>query len=101
MIYGNLQHSQQYTGISPRLDCALTYLQTHDLNAMEPGRYPILGEDVWLRISDNSTKPESEAVYEAHDRFIDIQMILRERRSSAALFVGTWYLSRNLTPTGT
>lgn len=41
------------------------------------GRYPILGEDVWLRISDNSTKPESEAVYEAHDRFIDIQMILR------------------------
>ena len=77
MIYGNLQHSQQYTGISPRLDCALTYLQTHDLNAMEPGRYPILGEDVWLRISDNSTKPESEAVYEAHDRFIDIQMILR------------------------
>ena len=54
MIYGNLQHSQQYTGISPRLDCALTYLQTHDLNAMEPGRYPILGEDVWLRISDNT-----------------------------------------------
>ena len=43
MIYGNLQHSQQYTGISPRLDCALTYLQTHDLNAMEPGRYPLNG----------------------------------------------------------
>lgn len=77
MIYGNRQHSQQYAGISPRLDCALAYLQSHDLSSMEPGRYPIQGDDVWLRISDNHTKPESEALYEAHDQFIDIQMVVR------------------------
>lgn len=79
MIYGNRQHSQQYIGLSPRLDCALAHLQSHDLSVMEPGRYLIQGDDVWLRISDNQTKPESEALYEAHEKFVDIQMVLQGR----------------------
>lgn len=76
MIYGNSQHASQYFGLSPRLDRAIVYLQSHDLAAMEPGRYPIFGDDVWVKISDITTKPESEALYEAHDNFIDIQMVL-------------------------
>ena len=76
MIYGNRQHTSQYLGISPRLDRALNYLMTHDLAAMAPGRYPIDGDDVWVKISDIATKSESDALYEAHDKFIDIQMVI-------------------------
>lgn len=76
MIYGNKHHTRQYLGLSPRLDSALHFLMTHDLVTMEPGRYSIDGEDVWVRISDITTKPESKALYEAHDQFIDIQMVI-------------------------
>lgn len=76
MIYGNRCNTRQYLGISPRLDKALTFLMTHDLSTMEPGRYPIDDEDVWVRISDITTKPEEEALYEAHENFLDIQMVI-------------------------
>lgn len=76
MIYGHSGCIRQYLGISPRLDKALTYLTDHDLSTIAPGRYPIDGDDVWVKISDITTKPEEEALYEAHENFIDIQMVI-------------------------
>jgi len=79
MIYGNRQFTKQYLGISAHLDSALHYLMNHDLSAMEPGRYPIDGDNVWVKISDITSKPEEQALYEAHENFIDIQMVIHGR----------------------
>ena len=77
MIFTHKKDCGRYQGITPNLDVALQFIQTTDLDALEPGKHSISGQDVWVRISDVTTKPEEEAVLEAHLDFLDIQMVLR------------------------
>lgn len=88
MIFSNRNHCQRYLGIHPNLDAALRFIQNTDLSAMEPGEYPISGKDVWIRISDITTKPEADAVLEAHRDFLDIQMVLRGEEIIRCGFLG-------------
>lgn len=88
MIFSNRNQCQRYLGIHPNLDAALRFIQNTDLSAMEPGEYPISGKDVWIRISDITTKPEADAVLEAHRDFLDIQMVLRGEEIIRCGFLG-------------
>ena len=89
MIYGNCQHIWKYKGLLQRLDLVIDYVRSHDLESMEPGYYPIQENDVWLRISDNQTKPECDAVYEAHDQFLDVHMVVKGQEVILCAFRGS------------
>ncbi|WP_050622555.1 YhcH/YjgK/YiaL family protein [Clostridium phoceensis] len=88
MIFTHRNDCDRYQGITPNLDVALRFIQATDLDALEPGKHSISGQDVWVRISDVTTKPEEEAVLEAHRDFLDIQMVLRGEEIIRCGFLG-------------
>ncbi|MEY8339010.1 YhcH/YjgK/YiaL family protein [Lachnospiraceae bacterium 62-35] len=77
MIFDSIKNANIYQGISPNLRTALEYMRSHDLNAMEPGRYPIADGKVLIIIKKGfSTRDWKEAKWESHRKEIDIQYLL-------------------------
>ena len=75
LIYDQLKNIATYKGISQNLDAAIDYLLKTDLKKMQDGKYPIVGEDtVFIQLSHPETKSLADARFEAHKKYIDIQM---------------------------
>ena len=77
MIFDSIKNADIYREITPNLKAALDYMKDNDLNAMEPGRYPIADGKVLIIIKKGfTTKNEEEAKWESHRKDIDIQYLL-------------------------
>lgn len=55
---------------------AIEFIKTHDLNALEPGKHVLDGDNLWVNIVDSKMKTKTEARLEVHDKYIDIQIPL-------------------------
>jgi len=51
-------------------------MEENDLNALEPGKHVIDGDNLWVNIVDSNLKTPEIARLEAHDSYIDIQIPL-------------------------
>ncbi len=76
MVYDYLANAEKYEGLSAGIAAGFAVLQDRDLTVLEPGDYPIFGEDIILKIQSYNTKPVAQARLEAHRRYIDIQYIV-------------------------
>ena len=79
MILDILENRSRYTGVSPEIERALEYLASTDFSALEDGKHPIEGDELFALVSTYETEPESVRSFEAHRRYIDIQYILSGR----------------------
>ncbi len=77
MIYDVKENLLQYKGISKNLDCAIDYLLNTDFTGMEPGKYPVDGDRIFAMVQEPDSRPRSQARWEAHQRYIDIQYIIQ------------------------
>ena len=75
-VKGNLKDWKSTPGIQG-LERAFEYLARTDLSALPLGRTDIEGDDVFVMISEAGTRPPDEVKFEAHRRFIDIQLVVR------------------------
>ncbi len=75
MIYDTVDNISSYTGLSPLIDRALQIISSGDVFKYEPGIHRIEGDDLRVQVSDYSTKNPSEIKYEAHVKYIDIQLL--------------------------
>lgn len=66
-----------------RLEKACAYLRQAELDNLPVGRYEIDGENIYMMIQEYETKKTSEGKMEAHDRYIDIQYIIKGREAVA------------------
>ncbi len=76
MIYDKLTNLHMYKGISPNLDTAIAYLNTHDPSALPMGRTEVAGSQVYINVMDAAAAPEAERGYEIHKNYMDIQIDL-------------------------
>lgn len=53
------------------------YLARTDLAALPLGRTDIEGDDVYVVVSEAETRPPEQVKFEAHRRYIDIQLVVR------------------------
>lgn len=95
MILDSLDHARHYHSLGERFAAGLAYLATFD-PATEPGRYEILGAEVFASVQHYDTAPSADKKWETHDLHADIQFIAsgRERilyAPRAALEVQTPY----------
>jgi biofilm protein TabA len=74
MIIDSLNNAQKYINLHPRFAKAFGYLQSVDLAAIEPGKYPIDGTDIHASVSAKEGVKQDAAKFEAHDHYIDIQV---------------------------
>ena len=74
MIFDSVANARQYFAINPHFEAAFDWLQQNP-NA-EEGRYEIAGEDCFVMIQNVSGRGKSEPFTEAHNEYIDIQLVL-------------------------
>lgn len=76
MIIDTLQNFEKYISLNPLFETVAQFLKTHPLDALEAGKHPILGEDLFVNIQTAKGKTPEEAVMETHRVMADIQIPL-------------------------
>lgn len=78
MIIDKVENLKNYAQVNPLFPKVVEFIQQHDLNALEPGKYEIEGKDLFVNIQMAKGKTPVEAVIETHNRMIDIQIPLSD-----------------------
>lgn len=80
MIHDSLKAgANRYAQLHPLFAEAFEYLEQHRSELSDPefnGRHEIRGNDLFAMVGDHRLKPQQEAVLEAHDRYIDLQVMI-------------------------
>ncbi len=77
MIIDSITNAQMYAAVGGRIRQGLEYLQRTNLAALEPGRYEIDGANVYVLVSEYVTKELADGRWEAHQRYLDLQCLVR------------------------
>jgi len=76
MIIDQITNSPSYYPLHPRLRTAFDFLQQTELASLSPGRHEIDGANLFAMVQQYTTKPREQAAWEAHRRYIDLQVVL-------------------------
>jgi YhcH/YjgK/YiaL family protein len=78
MIIDTLSNAEKYFCIHPLFAKAFEYIQTQNLQNIEPGKYEITGDQLKAIVSNKpgKTKEESTAKFECHNKHRDIQLCI-------------------------
>ena len=76
MILSALSQTSRYAALHPLFQQAFDYMRDTDLNALAPGRYPIVGDELFAIVEQAPGKTKEMAKLEAHRKYIDIQLVL-------------------------
>jgi YhcH/YjgK/YiaL family protein len=53
------------------------FMQEHKLEKMEPGKYPIDGDDAFAIVTEGPSKEIEETMWESHRRYVDLQYVIK------------------------
>ena len=76
MILDTLTNANRYTTLHPLFPQAFDFLTNTDLRALEPGRYPVVGERLFAIVEAVHGRKREDAKLECHRKYIDIQLVL-------------------------
>ena len=76
MIIDTIENLGKYVVLNPLFADVIEFLNSHDLKALEPGKYPIKGDDLFLNLAVAKGRAKEAAVLETHIDMIDIQIPL-------------------------
>jgi YhcH/YjgK/YiaL family protein len=76
MIVDQLSNSKLYTSLGKNMEDGLRYLQETDLASLQPGRYEIDGERLFVLVQEFTTKPKEQGGWEAHHKYHDIHCVV-------------------------
>ena len=76
MIYSNLSQSDRYATLHPMFPRAFEYIRNTDLLSLAPGRYPIVGDELFAIVEQVPGRAREAAKLECHRKYIDIQLVL-------------------------
>ncbi len=76
MILSTLKDADLYAGLHPHFVRAFEYLRNTDLISLQPGKYAVEGEEIFVIVEACKGRARSEAKLECHRRYIDIQLVL-------------------------
>jgi len=76
MIVDTIDNFGKYAAINPLFNNVVEFLENNDLNTLEQGKHPILGDRLFVNVTTAKGREPDEAVIETHKRMIDIQIPL-------------------------
>ena len=77
MILDTLDNYELYSSINERIAKGFAFLRNTDLDAIASGRHDIEGDTIFALVQEYPTKPLNECKLESHQRYIDIQYMIR------------------------
>ena len=75
MIYDNVENIEVYCEQDDPIYKAVQYVLDLDLK-LDDGKYEIEGDEIFALLQSVTTGPAQEKVFEAHQKFLDVQMVL-------------------------
>ena len=76
MVIGTLKNPSYYIGFGERVVKAIQYMIEHDPENLPLGKNSIENDNIYYEVSESETVKPNEKLFEAHRKFIDIQMTL-------------------------
>lgn len=76
MVVDLLENLDKYASLHPLFPEAFKYIQSCNLQALEPGKFELKGKEIMVNVSQTSPKAQAEAKLETHNEYIDIQIPL-------------------------
>jgi len=76
MILSTLFESDRYAALHPLFPRAFEFIRDTDLLVLAPGRYPIVGEQLFVIVENVAGRTREAAKLECHRKYIDIQLVL-------------------------
>ncbi len=58
-------------------NAAFTFLKDQNLDDIQPGKYPIIGEEVFASVTEAPSKNKEEVKWESHKNYVDLQYIIK------------------------
>ena len=74
MIIDTIENLGNYVALNPLFADVIAFLKSNDLQTMEPGKYPIQGDDLFLNLQVAKQRTKDTAFLESHIEMIDIQI---------------------------
>ena len=74
MVLDSLVNADKYIGLHKSFAKAFEFIKSQNLETIEPGKYPIDGADLHASVSLKDGVQQTEAKFEAHNHYIDIQV---------------------------
>ena len=81
MILDIRERLNRYICLAKGFDEAISFLSRNDLDDLPEGRHEIAGDDVYAVVAREKGRKEFEAQLETHNRYIDIQLVLKGSES--------------------
>ena len=94
MIIDKIENAGDYGSISDKLMAGFDFLLNNRLEELPDGKHSIDGDRIFAIFSTYVTQKETEKLFEAHKKYIDIQYIICGRE------IIYWSLIENLTSKG-
>ena len=76
MILDSLGNSKRYYALHPLFERVFDYLNSTDISTLEEGRHDIMGDSLYVNVANAKLRRAEEAPLEAHNRYIDIQVVI-------------------------
>jgi len=76
MIFSTIANADRYAALHPLFPRAFEYIRNTDLKSLDPGCYPVIGDDLLAIVEHLPGRTRAEAKLECHRRYIDIQLVL-------------------------
>lgn len=73
----DVEFAKQYAANKAAWDKAFEFLRERNLEQIEPGKYPIDGDNVYAMITEGPSKEFEQAAWESHQNYIDIQYVIK------------------------
>lgn len=77
MVVDKIKNINIYSNLSERIRKGLEIINDPELLEKEDGKYEVDGDNIFYMMQRYKTKEASEAKFEAHRKYIDIQAVLR------------------------
>lgn len=76
MVIDTFENAARYYMLHPAMEIVLDFMENIAPSEFKAGRIELSGEDVFVNAMEQSTVSEEEAVWESHERHIDIHYLL-------------------------
>ena len=74
MSIDTIENLGKYVALNPLFADVVEFLKNHDLQSMEPGKYPIKDKDLFMNLQVAQQRTKDTAFLETHIEMIDIQI---------------------------
>jgi biofilm protein TabA len=79
-----VEFAKQYKLNKTVWDKVFAYLKRTNLDSLPIGKYPLDGDNAFVSVTDNPTKPYDKTTWESHRKYIDFQYVAQGAEGMAA-----------------